>query len=123
MNQTAHTGNISTEIGIQLNKKTEIEFIRFQVACRSSYDTQFVDFIAWRKMARNIVKFAKKGDAIAITGEVVKTSFKNDSDILIHKQEIRVLKVTFVGEKDLLANVDIPSNTNMYDEDFHSEEE
>ena len=123
INKTTHVGYISTEIGIQLSKENEVEFIRFQVACRSSYDTQFVDFIAWRKMARNIVKFAKKGDAIAVAGEVVKTSFENDKEVMIYKQEIRVLKVTFIGEKELTVEADLPYNKDMYDEDVHSEEE
>jgi single-strand DNA-binding protein len=123
MNITYNVGYISTDLVLQYGKKSNTPFIRFQVTCKRGKSVQFVNFIAWRKQAENIVKFCKKGDQISIEGETVKSQYENDSNVFITVQEIRTVIVTFIGLKSMTLEEDLPVTNTETEGAFYSEED
>lgn len=64
------------------------------------YETDFVKCVLWEGIATRTAEFCKKGDLIAIRGQVRTSSYtKKESEEKIYQTEIVVEKVSFLSTK------------------------
>lgn len=89
-------------IGRLVNDVTEVKgkekvFNSFSLACRRDKDnTDFIDCFAFTDA---IGKFAKKGDTICITGDLVQDSYENKEGKKVTKYKVNVTGFEFCGGK------------------------
>ena len=64
------------------------------------YETDFVKCVLWEGIATRTAEFCKKGDLIAIRGQVRTSSYtKKENEEKIYQTEIVVEKVSFLSTK------------------------
>lgn len=62
-----------------------IDLSRFTLACKSKikdeegYKSNFLNVVAWRTHAENIMQFCKKGDLVAITGNLESRFYESEN--------------------------------------------
>ena len=94
-----------------LNKVTTsggIRLTRFSIAVTRDYadsngdkQTDFFNCTAWRGLAEAIVKYVRKGDRIAIVGELQNRSYEDKAGVKRTVTEILVQEVEFLGNKQV----------------------
>ena len=62
-------------------------------------ETHFIDCVAWNKTAENLAKFKKKGEQIAVTGQLKTRTYEDRNGNKRKVVEVRTESVTFVGGK------------------------
>lgn len=83
--------------------------------------TDFINCVAWQKTAEFISKYFKKGDAIAITGEIQTRKYEDkDTGKPRTATEVVINNVSFCGNRN--DNVNAPEapaeRTDLYDDDL-----
>lgn len=62
-------------------------------------ETDFIDCVAWNASAENLAKFKKKGEQIAVTGQLKTRTYEDRNGNKRKVVEVRTESVTFVGGK------------------------
>lgn len=85
-----------------------IRLTRFSIAVTRDYadsngdkQTDFFNCTAWRGLAEAIVKYVRKGDRIAIVGELQNRSYEDKAGAKRTVTEILVQEVEFLGNKQV----------------------
>ena len=85
-----------------------IRLTRFSIAVTRDYadsngdkQTDFFNCTAWRGLAEAIVKYVRKGDRIAIVGELQNRSYEDKAGVKRTVTEILVQEVEFLGNKQV----------------------
>lgn len=83
--------------------------------------TDFINCVAWQKTAEFISKYFKKGEMIAITGEIQTRPYEDRNGNNRTATEVIINNVSFCGNKN--DNVNAPEapatgNLNNYDDDL-----
>lgn len=93
-----------------------IRLTRFSIAVTRDYadsngdkQTDFFNCTAWRGLAEAIVKYVRKGDRIAIVGELQNRSYEDKAGVKRTVTEILVQEAEFLGNKQ--ASEDKPGET------------
>ena len=85
-----------------------IRLTRFSIAVTRDYadsngdkQTDFFNCTAWRGLAEAIVEYVRKGDRIAIVGELQNRSYEDKAGVKRTVTEILVQEVEFLGNKQV----------------------
>ena len=79
------------------------------------YETDFVKCVLWEGIATRTAEFCKKGDLIAIRGQVRTSSYtKKESEEKIYQTEIVVEKVSFLSTKK--TEVEVKNKTSKVEQ-------
>lgn len=85
-----------------------IRLTRFSIAVTRDYadsngdkQTDFFNCTAWRGLAEAIVKYVRKGDRIAIVGELQNRSYEDKAGVKRTVTEILVQEAEFLGNKQV----------------------
>ncbi len=83
-----------------------VAFVQFGLAVQRSYadasgekQADFINCIAWRGLAENIAKYVRKGDRLAIVGELQTRSYTDKDGNKRINTEILVQEAEFLGNK------------------------
>ncbi|MFA6882123.1 MAG: single-stranded DNA-binding protein, partial [Aminobacterium sp.] len=63
------------------------------------YETDFIKCVLWDGIATRTAEYCKKGDLLAIRGQVRTTSYVKENDEKRYQTEIVVEKVSFLSNK------------------------
>lgn len=75
------------------------------------YETDFIKCVLWEGIATRTAEFCKKGDLIAIRGQVRTSSYtKKENEEKIYQTEIVVEKVSFLSTKKIEEEVKTKTN-------------
>lgn len=77
------------------------------------YDTDFVKCVLWDGIATRTSEYCKKGDLVAIRGQVRTSSYENEKDEKKYSTEIIADKISFLStrhEKNVENDKDIDIN-------------
>ena len=93
-----------------------VTYTQFVLAVQRNYadasgekQADFINCTAWRGLAEAIVKYVRKGDRIAIVGELQNRSYEDKAGIKRTVTEILVQEAEFLGNKQ--ASEDKPGET------------
>ena len=85
-----------------------VAFVQFGLAVQRSYadasgekQADFINCIAWRGLAENIAKYVRKGDRLAIVGELQTRSYTDKDGNKRINTEILVQEAEFLGNKQV----------------------
>lgn len=102
MNKITIIGRITKDIQITTTN-SGVDFARFNVAVKGktrdaqdNLNTDFFNCIAWKEKAKNIEKYCKKGDNIALIGAMTSRSYDKDGTRQTF-WELTVEDVEFLG--------------------------
>lgn len=106
-NQVGLMGRITREPEIKFLQSTNNSVIRFSVAVERDYKTageerpkaDFINCVAWNKMAEFISKNFAKGSMIMLTGRIETGSYDNANGGKTYTTEVNVSKAYFTGER------------------------
>ena len=98
MNKVILSGNIVKDIEL-MTTSNDISFARFTIAVkRNEEKTDFINCIAWRKIAETMSKYCKKGDKVAVVGKMEVTKYEAGGEKRT-MTEINVDEVEFLSQK------------------------
>lgn len=93
-----------------------VAYAQFSLAVQRNYtdadgerQTDFINCIAWRGLAENIAKYVRKGDRLAIAGELQNRSYTDKDGNKRTATSILVQEAEFLGNKQ--AAEDKPGET------------
>ena len=64
-----------------------------------TYDTDFIDCVAWEMTAKNTAKYCHKGDVLGIKGRLQTSVYEQDGKKK-YRLEVIAEKITFLTKKD-----------------------
>ncbi len=107
LNKVILIGNLTKDAEIYTTSGG-IRLTRFSIAVTRDYadsngdkQTDFFNCTAWRGLAEAIVKYVRKGDRIAIVGELQNRSYEDKAGVKRTVTEILVQEVEFLGNKQV----------------------
>lgn len=104
MNNTVLIGRITKDL--ELNKtQSNISYVRFTLAVNRTFTDQsgerqadFINCIAWREQAENLVKFMKKGSQIGVQGRIQTGSYESDKGT-VYTTDVVAERIQFLETK------------------------
>lgn len=92
---------------------------RFRLAINRPYKGEqgqqkadFINCIAWRKQAENIVNFLKKGSQVGINGSIQTGSFDGQDGRKVYTWEVNCNSIQFLDNKSNQSGTNNQGNTN-----------
>ena len=99
MNKVVLIGRLTRDVELSTTANHKY-LVRFCIAVdKGREQTNFIDIIAWEKTAEFIHKYFKKGQAIAVDGEITTTSWEDEEGNKRKRVEVLANRVEFVGNK------------------------
>lgn len=84
----------------------ESKVVRFTLAVgrryknsEGEYEADFIRCNAWNQLAELIKEYTKKGDQVAIEGELQTSSYVDDKEVTRYVTDVRVNNITFLSSK------------------------
>jgi single-strand DNA-binding protein len=81
-----------------------------------NYDADFINCVAFGKIAEFIEKYFNKGDMIALTGRIQTGSYTNKDGVKVYTTDVVVEEVEFTGGKS--SNADAHQNNTSNNNGF-----
>jgi single-strand DNA-binding protein len=104
LNRVCLQGRLTHEPEVRLTS-SQTQYCNFRIACQrdfkkqdGTYDTDFIDCVAWRNTAGFIAKFFNKGDMIIVDGKLQVDNFKDKDGVSRSKYQVAVDGVSFSGD-------------------------
>lgn len=105
LNQVVLVGRLTSDIALRKSENGKT-YAYFSLAVPRSfknidgtYETDFIDCIAWELTAKNTSTYCKKGHIVGIKGRVQSNMYEKDG-VKKYKLEIIAEKVTFLTKKE-----------------------
>jgi len=102
VNRAIIIGNLVRDIELRFTN-TGKEVANFTVAVSRNYgekkETDFINCMAWGKIAENMAKFLSKGSKVAVEGRIQVSSYDNKEGQKVYKTEIVADNVEFLNSK------------------------
>lgn len=122
MNKVILTGRFTRDPESRMGSNS-LEVSRFSLACQNDFvsktgerDVEFVNCVAFGKIAGTINKFCKKGQMICATGRIKNSSFDAQDGSKRHSTDIVVDQFEFLGSKSSNNDSGSPmTNENTFD--------
>ena len=101
MNKTILIGNITKDIETRItqSKKSVVEFA---IAINENYGenktTEYINIVAWEKLADNIAKYCSKGSKVAIEGKIKTDKYEKNGQT-IYRTYVLANSVEFLQSK------------------------
>lgn len=93
LNNVVLVGRITRDPEL-LKTKGNVEYSRFTLAVGHGENVDFIDCIAWRDNAKNLVKYISKGNVLGVVGQI--NTHKNEKDgKTYYNTNVNVLSLTF----------------------------
>ena len=104
LNNCVIIGRITKDL--ELNKtQSNISYVRFTLAVNRSFTDEsgerqadFINCIAWREQAENLVKFMKKGSQIGVQGRIQTGSYESDKGT-VYTTDVVAERIQFLESK------------------------
>lgn len=117
MNVVILKGNLSSDVTVRYSQgENPMAIARFSVAVRKEKkvadgqpNADFINCIAFGKVAENIEKYFHKGSAILVKGSWQTGNYKNQSGVTIYTNDCLVQTFEFCESRNASSN-DTPSN-------------
>ena len=104
MNRVIVSGNICQDVVLKYTA-SNIPAIQNTIAVRNNYknndgnyDSQFINFVAWKHNAQFLKKYTQKGQKVLLEGKLISRTYEKDG-IKRYVTEINVEKVELIGWK------------------------
>ncbi|MBQ3436237.1 MAG: single-stranded DNA-binding protein [Bacilli bacterium] len=105
LNQVVLVGRLTQDITLKKSDNGK-SYAHFSLAVPRSfknmdgtYETDFIDCVAWEMTAKNTATYCKKGNIVGIKGRVQSTVYEKDKEKK-YKMEIIAEKVTFLTKNE-----------------------
>ncbi len=106
MNRTILVGRITKDLELRTTSNG-IPTTAFTVAVNRTFSNQsgereadFINIIAWRKQAENVVKFCTKGSLVGVDGRLQSRSYTDKDGKKVYVTEVVADSITFLGSKN-----------------------
>jgi single-strand DNA-binding protein len=125
MNKVVLVGRLTRDAELRYTKNGNA-VASFTVAVnRNKDEADFINCIAWNKVAENLANFTQKGTLIAVDGSIQTRSYKNNEGKMIYVTEVLAHSVEFLsskgkgtGEQKDANTGQNQANTGVYDDPF-----
>jgi len=114
MNNCSFIGRLANGPTIRITNNNK-KYASFCLAVSDGKDeTDWIDCIAWEKLADNIETYFKKGNRIAITGKIKTNTYETNG---VKRKDTRclVLSFDFIEKKETPVQVETPQETPSFD--------
>lgn len=106
MNKVLLSGNICKDIEIKYTQTNNVAVVSNTIAVRNDYknangeyESQFINFVAYKNNAEFISKYAAKGSKILIEGRINTRNYEKDDGTKVYVTEVIVDKFELIGKK------------------------
>lgn len=118
LNNISMVGRVTKDPELRFTP-TNVPVCTFTIACERDYknakgekDVDFIDIVAWRKLAENSAKYLFKGSAVAINGSLQTRTYEKDGTKR-KVYEIFANCVQFLTPKPAIQNSENTSNEDL----------
>lgn len=104
MNKCILIGRITKDVELK-KTPTDVSVVSNTIAVtrnfktNGEYESDFINFVAYRTTADLITKYCKKGDRIGLTGRWQNRSYDNQNGVKVYVSELIVEDIEFLQEK------------------------
>lgn len=101
MNNTQLIGRLTNDLELR-KTNADISVVAFSLAVPRRYnreETDFINCVAWRNQAENLVKYCGKGSKIAVTGRIETRSYDAQDGTKRYVTEVVVDSIEFLDTK------------------------
>ena len=116
MNKWIGCGRITKDIEIRYTQSGKA-VAGFSLAINEGYGekkrTEYVDCVAWEKLAENLAQYQSKGSLVLVTGRLQKRSYEAQDGSKRYVTEIVAQDIEFMGSKPQGAT-EAPSGANSF---------
>ena len=112
MNRFNIIGYVANDITIDRTEGKNIAFTKFQVGVKDRGTVDFLPVIAWRGVATNIEKYAKKGDQIGLSGKIKAGKYEDKDGKMVYYVNLKIEEVTFIGGVKVQKMSTLPNESN-----------
>ena len=109
MNKVILTGRFTRDPESRMTA-SNMEVARFSLACQGDFvnkngerETEFINCVAFNKLASTINKFCKKGSLVGVTGRIRNSSYDANDGSKRYTTDIVVEQLEFLGSKSSAA--------------------
>lgn len=130
MNKVILTGRLTRDPESRMTQNN-LEVSRFSLACQNDFvnrngerETEFINCVAFNRLAGTINRYCKKGSLISVTGRIRNSSYDAQDGSKRYSTDIVVEQMEFLGAKNNnggSANYDDMSNAYQPDENNNIE--
>lgn len=103
MNKVMLMGRLTKDPEIQYSKNSNVPYVRGTLAINRRYNGEdkadFINFIAFKKIAELMSTYKRKGDKIAITGQLECSSYEGGDRVKKYYTQIIVDDVEFISNR------------------------
>lgn len=103
MNKVILMGRLVKDPEIQYSKNSNIPYVKGSLAISRKYNgedkTDFINFIAFKKLAELMSTYKRKGDKIAVTGQLECSSYEGSDGLKKYYVQVIVDDVEFISNK------------------------
>jgi single-strand DNA-binding protein len=117
MNRVDLIGNLTRDVELQ-KTKDGVAVAKFTIAVnrthkndQGEYDTDFFQITVWRDLADNVAKYVKKGNKVAVCGEIRTGSYESKEGEKKYTTEILANEVEFLTPKNKDEKSEIETET------------
>ena len=118
MNKVILTGRLTREPESRMTQSS-MEVSRFSLACQSDFvnrdgqrETEFINCVAFNKLASTINRFCHKGSLISVTGRIRNSSYDAQDGSKRYTTDVVVEQMEFLGAKN--GSNDASDNVTAY---------
>lgn len=94
MNNVQLLGRVTKDLEMEKGKAKE--FVRFTLAVPNGENANFVDCVAFDKLAETIVKYVKKGNRLLVEGSINVSNYEDKDGNKRKTTNVFVYKITFI---------------------------
>ena len=116
MNKVILTGRLTRDPESRMTQ-SNMEVSRFSLACQNDFvnrngerETEFVNCVAFNRLATTINKYCKKGSLISITGRIRNSSYEAQDGSKRYTTDVVAEQMEFLGAKNSGANTNYEDN-------------
>src|SRR5690554_3987557 len=118
MNKVSLIGRITKDLELR-RTNTNLAYCKFTLAVNRMFsknnEADFINCVAWKKTAENLVKYMGKGSRIGVVGAIQTGSYQNQNGQKVYTTEVNVSEVEFLDTKAETQN------NNNYQENVYQE--
>jgi len=118
MNKVILIGRITKDLELR-KTTTNLAVCKFTLAVRKRFsqnnEVDFINCVAWRKTAENLVKYCRKGSQIAVEGSITTNVYEDQNGVRHYSTEVVVEQLMFLDNKlsnNSNSNDNYNTNTN-----------
>lgn len=120
MNKVILTGRLTREPESRMTQGN-MEVSRFSLACQNDFanrngerDTEFINCVAFNRLAGTINKFCHKGSLISVTGRIRNSSYDAQDGTKRYTTDVVVEQMEFLGARTGSASQEPADNSYAY---------